>query len=421
MASGGHEGEREPAMRYLTRTRLLIASAVVLIAIAAIKLPGLGHKQGSAWSEAIIGDLVITVDVEGTLVSTDSSMLTPPSGARRIFDYKISMMAPEGEEVSAGTPVLEFDTSDLERQLRDRQTRAAQAAKNLEKLDRDLEQKRLQSELRLAEAEARVRRAEMQVDVPEDLSSARELEKARLDLQLANIEVGSVVAQIEAADDAGAAQRSVLEGNRTRAERNVAEIEQTIEQMTVTAPRSGTVIYVTDWQGQKKQVGDTAWRNERIIELPDLNSLIGRGEVDEANAGRVAEGQPFHIRLDAYPDIEHVGTTAEISRAVQRKSFSRNPLKAVRLELHFDETDAQRMRPGMRFRGTIETERIVGTLIIPSHAVFPSPAGPVVYRRTLLGHEDVAVTLGRRNADMVEVLEGLEAGDVVAETHPGGG
>ncbi|MCH7823241.1 MAG: HlyD family efflux transporter periplasmic adaptor subunit [Acidobacteria bacterium] len=407
-------------MQYLTKRRLLIAGAVVLIAIAAVKLPGLGSEQGPTWAEAMIDDLVITVDIEGTLVSTDSSMLTPPRTARRIFDFKISMMAPEGEEVSAGTPILAFDTSDLQRRLRDRQTRAAQAAKNLEKLDRDLEQKRLQSELRLAEAEARVRRAELQVDVPEDLRSARELEKARLDLQLAKIEVRSLVAQIEAADDAGAAQRSVLEGNRTRAERNVAEIEQTIEQMTVLAPRSGTVIYVSNRQGTKKKVGDSAWRNDEIIELPDLNSLIGRGEVDEANAGRVAEGQPFRIRLDAHPDVEFTGTTASISRAVQRKSFSRNPLKAVRLELHFDETDVQRMRPGMRFRGTIETERITGTLMIPSHAVFPSPDGPVVYRRTLLGHEDVAVTLGRRNATMVEVLEGLDAGDVVAETHPGG-
>jgi multidrug efflux pump subunit AcrA (membrane-fusion protein) len=407
-------------MQYLTRKRILIAGVLVAVVAAASQFAGLGADQSTTWTEATIGDLAITVEVEGTLVSTDASMLTPPRGARRMFDFKISMMAPEGEEVSAGTPVLAFDTSDLERQLRDRQTRAAQAEKNLEKLDRDLEQRRLGHELRLAEAEARLRRAGLQVDVPEDLSSARELEKARLDLQLAEIEVESVKAQIEAADQAAAAQRAVLEGNRVRAERNVAEIEATIEQMTLTAPRSGTVIYVADRQGQKKKVGDSAWRNEEIIELPDLNSIIGRGEVDEADAGRIAEGQPFRIRLDAHPDIEYTGTTASISSAVQRKSLSRNPLKAVRLELHFDETDVRRMRPGMRFRGTIETERISDTLLIPSDAVFPSPDGPTVYRRTLFGHEDVPVTLGRRNATAVEVLDGLEAGDVVALTHPGG-
>ena len=408
-------------MQYLTKKRLLIGGALVIVAIAALQLAGLGAEQSRAWVEATIGDLAITVDVEGTLVSTDSSMLTPPRSARRIFDFKISMMAPEGEEVSTGTPILAFDTSDLERQLRDRQTRAAQAAKNLEKLDRDLEQKRLGHELRLAEAEARLRRAGLQVDVPEDLSSARELEKARLDQQLAEIEVRSVLAQIEAADQAGEAQRAVLEGNRTRAERNVTEIEATIEQMTVRAPRPGTVIYVSDRAGQKKQVGDSAWRNVEIIELPDLNSLIGRAEVDEADAGRVTEGQPFRIRLDAHPDIEYTGSTASISRAVQRKSLSRNPLKAVRLELHFDETDVRRMRPGMRFRGAIETERIAETLLIPSDAVFPSPDGPIVFRRTLLGHETVAVTLGRRNATMVEVLAGLDAGDLVAATNPESG
>jgi multidrug efflux pump subunit AcrA (membrane-fusion protein) len=275
-------------------------------------------------------------------------------------------------------------------------------------------------ELRLAQAEANVRRAQLQVEVPEDLSSARELEKARLDLRLAEIEVESVKQQIKAAEQSARAQRAVLEGNRARAERNVAEIEQTMDQLTVLAPRSGTVIYVADRQGQKKKVGDSAWRNEEIIELPDLSSLIGRGEVDEPNAGRVAEGQPFRIRLDAYPDVEYTGTVGAISRAIQRKSFSRNPLKAVHLQLHFDEIDRRRMRPGMRFRGTIETARVADTLMIPSRAVFPSAAGPIVYRHTLLGPEAVAVTLGRRSATMVEVVDGLEPGDLVAETYPQG-
>jgi len=408
-------------MQYLTKKRLLISGTLMVVAFVALQVSGLTAEQDTTWAEATRDDLVITVDVEGTLVSTDSSMLTPPRTARRMFDFKISMMAPEGEEVGIGTPLLAFDTSDLERQLRDRQTRAAQAAKNLEKLDRDLEQRTLGHELRLAEAEARLRRAGLQVDVPEDLSSARELEKARLDQRLAEIEVQSVLAQIEAARQAGEAQRAVLEGNRTRAERNVSEIESTIGQMTITAPRSGTVIYVADRQGQKKKVGDSAWRNDEIIELPNLNSLIGRGEVDEADAGRVAEGLPFRIRLDAHPDVQFTGATAAISRAVQRKSLSRNPLKAVRLELHFDETDVRRMRPGMRFRGSIETERIAATLVIPSGAVFPSPDGPIVYRRTLFGHEAVAVTLGRRNTTTVEVLEGLDAGDLVATTNPESG
>lgn len=408
-------------MQYLTRKRFLIAAGLLVVAVVAPWLAGIGEDEGLSWAEAQVRDLVITVDVEGTVRSTDSSMLTPPRTQTRVFNFQISMMAPEGEEVGVGTPVLAFDASELELRLRDRQARAQQAAKNIERLDRTLEEQRLRLELRLAQAEANVRQAQLQVEVPEDLSAARELEKARLDLQLAEIEVESVKLQIQAAERSGAARRAVLEGNRTEAELNVAEIERTMEQMTIRAPRSGTVIYVADREGQKNKVGDSVWRGNEIIELPNLNSLVGRGEVDEPNAGRVAEGQRFHIRLDAHPDVEFSGSVASISRAVQRKSFSRNPLKAVRLELHFDELDTRRMRPGMRFRGSIETARVPDILLIPASAVFSSADGPIVYGRTLIGHEVVAVTIGRRNATMVEVLEGLEAGDLVAETQPEGG
>lgn len=407
--------------QYLTKKWLLIAAGVLLAVLAATQLAGVDDGADVTWAAVTVDDLVITVPVEGTIMSTDSTMLTPPRTASRRFNFQIAMMAPEGEEVSAGTPVLAFDTAELERDLRDRQTRAEQAAKNLERLDSNLEQQRLGLELRLAQAEANLRQAELQVDVPEDLRSARELEKARLDLRLAEIEVNSIKQQIEAAERSAQAQRAVLEGNRIRAERNVAEIEQTMEQMTVRAPRSGTVIYVADRQGQKHKVGDSVWRQEEIIELPDLRSLIGRGEVDEPNAGRVAEGQAFRIRLDAHPEVEYTGTVASISRAVQRKSFSRNPLKAVHLLLEFAEVDPRRMRPGMRFRGVIETERVPGSLLIPTRAVFPSAEGPIVYRRTLMGYEPVAVTLGKRSATRVEVLNGLESGDMVAESHPEGG
>lgn len=407
-------------MQYLTKRNIAIAAVSLLAVFVATRVAGVDADDEVTWTAATIDDLVITVPVEGTIMSTESTILTPPATTSRRFNFQIAMMAPEGEEVGADTPVLAFDTADLVRDLRDRQTRAQQAAKNLERLERTLEQRRLGLELRLAEAEANLRQAQLQVEVPEDLSSARELEKARLDLQLAEIEVKSVKAQLEAAERSADAQRAVLLGNQTRAERNVAEIEETMEQMTVRAPRSGTVIYVADRQGTKHKVGDSVWRREEIIELPDLRSLIGRGEVDEPNAGRIAEGQAFRIRLDAHPDVEYSGTVASISRAVRRKSFSRNPLKAMFLQLEFDESDPRRMRPGMRFRGTIETTRVADALLIPTSSVFPSTDGAIVYRRTVLGHEAVPVTLGQRSADRIEVLEGLEPGDVVAETNPEG-
>jgi len=156
-----------------------LVPVVLLVLVAGWWATGaISDEDEIVWSEAVIGDLVISVEVEGTLMSKDSSMLGSPR-VERMYDYTITFMAPEGEEVGAGTPVLAFDTTELERRLLERQTASEAAGKNLEKLAGSLGQQALQQELRLAEAEARQRKAMLKADVPVDLSSARALRTDR--------------------------------------------------------------------------------------------------------------------------------------------------------------------------------------------------------------------------------------------------
>jgi multidrug efflux pump subunit AcrA (membrane-fusion protein) len=72
------------------------------------------------------------------------------------------------------------------------------------------------------------------------------------------------------------------------------------------------------------------------------------------------------------------------------------------------------MRPGMRFRGQVETDRVADALVVDADAVFLKAEGPVVYRKTWLGHEKVPVELGRRNDKRVEVLSGLTEADMIS-------
>jgi multidrug efflux pump subunit AcrA (membrane-fusion protein) len=152
---------------------------------------------------------------------------------------------------------------------------------------------------------------------------------------------------------------------------------------------------------------------DTAIEIPDLSRMEGDAQIAEALAGQVREGQPVTLHLDAHPDVEYRGHVQLISRSVQVTSW-RNPLKVVRLVVALDATDPETMRPGMRFRGTVETERLENVVTVPLGAVFPSPDGPVVVRRELTGWHEVAVRLGRRNKERVEVLDGIDAGDRLA-------
>jgi HlyD family secretion protein len=387
--------------------------AVIVVASGGWLLTRLPRESEVTWIKARVDDVVLGVAIEGTLQSRNSSFLGPP-GVAELWDFKVSFMAPEGQEVEEGAPVLGFDVTELERRLIERQTESEEAAKKIEQLTKELVRKRRVDELKLAEARARERKAGLKVDVPEELEKGQILEEARLDLELARTEIEHLEKRLAASALSGEAALDVMRARKTRADQQVSQIQDGIERMTVVAPRAGTIIYVSRGRGEKKKVGDSCWRGESVVELPDLKSMMAKGEVDEADAGKIRNGQPFRVRLDAFPDVDYTGRVESIWQTVQRKSWS-NPIKVVRLDMALDETDTRRMRPGMRFRGTVEIERAEDVLVVPVNAVFLTAQGPVVFRRTLFGHEVVPVELGRRNDELVQVVRGLSGGDRIAE------
>lgn len=392
-----------------------IGVLVALVLGAWWAVGAVSQNDGAVWSEVRRDDLVLGVEVNGELAATETSQLGPPQ-LSDYWDFKISFMAPEGDEVEAGAPVLGFDTENLEQQLLTQQAEAEQARKNIERTEKNLAMQRRQDLLRLAEAEARQRKAELIVQRPEALSKADELAVAQLDLELARKELAYLQERVEGSRRSAESQLATLRGQQQRAEQRVVEIRQAIEMMTRRAPRAGTVIYVTDWNDEKKKVGDTCWKGQNVVELPDLRTMKADGRVDEADAGKLAERQRVTLRLDAHPDVEFAGRIASIWKTVRHERGSQ--VKMARLEIELDETDTRKMRPGMRFRGRVETERISEAVLLPIDAVFLQAEGPVVYRKTLFGFDTVSVELGRRNDSHVEVLSGLQPGDSVSLVDP---
>jgi HlyD family secretion protein len=397
----------------------------VLALVVAAALFGLwafsGSRSASAeekWAQVQRQDLVVGIEVTGTLGAVQSVQLGPPQ-IPNSWDFKIAFMAPEGSEVRQGQPVLGFDTSELQSTLLETMAQRDSAQKELEKKLANLEMSRGEDELRLAEAKAKARRAGLKVDVPADLVAAKELAESRADLDLAQREVAYLENRLSLQTREAEAEIAALRNQRDRAAERVRQAEEAIQQLTIPAPRDGTVVYLSDprREREKKKIGDSAWRGEKILEIPDLHQMRAQGEVDEADAGRVAVGQRVILRLDAHPDVSFTGHVRAIRGAVQTRSPA-DPVKVVGLDLSLDRTDPQRMRPGMRFLGTIELDRVPRALVVPAGAVFNGPEGPVVFRRTRWGTEEVRPKLGRRNDRWVEIVSGLSEGDAIALRDP---
>jgi HlyD family secretion protein len=393
-----------------------------VVAVLAVLAVVFFRREGGSdqdWGEVRSEDLVVGVELSGTLEAVESTYLGPPQIAS-LWDYKISFLAPEGAVVRKGQPVLGFDTSELETTLEETSAARDSAGKELEKTRIDLEMRRREEELHLAEAESRQRRSSLKADVPADLVAANELRQTRSELNLAEKEIAFRQDRLRLLQAEGRAELEALRSKRDRSAARVREAEAAIAAMRVVAPRDGTVVYVSGrgpGGNEKKKVGDSCWRGEKVLEIPDLRSLRAVGQVDEADAGRVAPGQRVSLRLDAHPDVIFTGIVRSIRGSVQPKSRG-NPVKVVELGVDLDRTDPQRMSPGMRFVGTVEIERAARVLTVPAEAVLNRPGGPVVVRRAGWKTEEVRPRLGRRNERRVEVLSGLTKGDRVALRDP---
>jgi len=371
----------------------------------------LAADRRGKWVAVNHDDLILGVEVTGSLSAVQSEVLGPPQ-INDMWNFKISMMAPEGTDVTEGRPVLSFDSTELVRKLEEFTAEAEAAKTEIEKTRANLSLRREEEQLRLAEAQSRLRKADMKLEAPAELVGENERKQSQLDHNLSVEEIRHLTSKITSLERAAEAEIRLLDSKRLRAEGKVSEFKDNIARMTIKAPRNGTVIYVTNWRSEKKKVGDSCWRAEKVVEIPDLRSMIGKGEVDEVDAGKVAMNQRVTFRLDAHPDEEFQGTLTTIGRTVQVQS-PRTPLKIMRVEIKLDRTDPEKMRPGMRFRGTVELDRVKNALVIPRDAVFITAAGPVAYRRGRFSTKAVSLKLGRRNEDVVEVFSGLDRGDRV--------
>jgi len=377
---------------------------------------GCGHR-GAAPQLADVkrDDLVVGVEVEGVLQAVDSTDVKPPA-LGNVWNFKIANLATEGSEVKPGDPVIGFDASEQVRELETMRNEAEAAQKKLDKKRDDAQLARRDDELKIAEAEAALHKATLKTDAPPDLVASVAQREVQLDEQAARLVLEAARHHADQVQRSSSEDVQRLIDKASYARQRVAQLQQTIASMQVTAARAGTIVYAANEAGEKHKVGDGVWRMEDVLQIVGLGHMFGDGQVDEVDMARLAEHQPVVIRLDALPDAELRGTVASIARSVRGKSQT-DPSKIVKLKIAIDATKVP-LRPGMRFRGQVETEHLRGVVQVPADAVFVTADGPVAYRASGGGLERVRLTLGHRTATMIEVVSGLAPGDRVSRSDP---
>ena len=329
-------------------------------------------------------------------------------------------LAPEGTPVTAGTLLVKFDSSQVERDLLKLERDFQLARTDLERLEkaelplelRDLEAQRIEAQTAY-EAE-RQYLEDSRALMAEDLVSEQEIEQQKL-------KVDQLRTQLEKLEQKITLTREFLHPaalERARAtlataEQELALAKGQLSNCIVYAPADGVVVYRPLHVGgeyRTVRVGDSIFKNQPFMIIPDMRDLIVEIQIPEAELSRVEPGREVRVIPLSYPDLKlrgRVETVGSMATAMIDRPGWQRYFRAV---IGLLDTDP-RLRSGMSVQAEVLSYANRQALLLPRAYVHMEQGEPVV--RTAAGWR--RVRLGWADLRHFEVLEGLRAGDIVFE------
>lgn len=231
-----------------------------------------------------------------------------------------------------------------------------------------------------------------------------------------NVREGSEVAKDDiilglSGDDLTESIQSASESLRS-AEISMQNLQDAMNNYTITAPISGTIIEKDAKAGDAVKAGDT------LCIVYDLSYLEMSINVDELQISSISVGQQVQITADAVPDKTYVGTVTRVSM----KGASNGGTTTYPVTIRIDDTDG--LRPGMNANAEIVVAQANNALVVPNAAVVrgsyvlvtkdsPSAANADTAMEAPEGFVYVPVKTGVSDDDYTQIVSGIQEGDTI--------
>jgi HlyD family secretion protein len=201
--------------------------------------------------------------------------------------------------------------------------------------------------------------------------------------------------------DAGDLARSKAAFDEAQA--SYAAAQSLWNQATVRAPFSGTVYSIPVSKSEYVQTGTL------LLQMADLSKMQVLGYFDEPEIGKLRVGQPITIEWDARPGRVWQGHVERVPSTIITYG-TRNVGEVL---IAIDDAD-ETLLPNTNVRVTVTTANEGNALNIPREALHTERGTSFVYRVVDGTIHRTDVTVGNLNLTQVEILKGLNVGDVVA-------
>jgi RND family efflux transporter MFP subunit len=203
--------------------------------------------------------------------------------------------------------------------------------------------------------------------------------------------------QYEAAKNGAAQQYQSLQAARAR----VSLARKALADTVVRAPFSGLV-------GERLvSVGDYVTRGTKIAVVVRINPLRAQLTVPEQFISAVAVGQPMTFEVDAYPGRRFEGRIRYVSPTLQADQ------RALTVEAVVP-NPGNELKPGLFATARIQQPKPTPAILVPANAVLTAAGTSRVFVVNGDHVEERVVTTGQPLEALVEVTNGLKAGERVA-------
>lgn len=200
----------------------------------------------------------------------------------------------------------------------------------------------------------------------------------------------------------------------SNASTSLENAQDSLDDYTITAPISGTVVTKNAKAGDNIEGGS----DSTLCVIYDMSYLEMTLNIDELDISEVAVGQEVQITADAAEGQVYTGVVTNVSIA----GTTSGGITTYPVTIRIDETDG--LRPGMNVDAEILLDSAQGVLAVPSAAVnrgdtvlitadSPSAAN-ALNQEAPEGYVYVSVEPGISDESYTEIISGLQEGDTVA-------
>ena len=405
----------------MKRNIIIGATAIVVLLVGYFAVKGGKNKDASEKLVSVeMGMFQVDVETTGELEAKNSVKIYGPTKLRsfRINQVKIDDIVEEGTEVKKGDWIATLDRSELMNKILDRELEVDQKMSQFTqtRLDTTLQMRQARDEL--INLMYSIEEKQIVLDQSKFEPPAT-IKQNEINLETAKRAHKQASENYSIKEEQNVARMQEVRVNLRKAQNELADLRNIMNEFTILAPEDGMLIYRKGWDGKPMKEGSSisSW-DPVVATLPDLAVMISKTYVNEVDVRKIKVGQHVELGLDAFPDKHITGKVIRVANVGEQRPNS--DAKVFQVNIQIDDRD-DLLRPSMTTSNKIIISARDSATYVPLECLHSKDDSiTYVYIKEGLSIKKQEVMIGDNNMNEVIILGGVKEGDRLYLSIPGG-